>query len=58
MHAGIALLMGLVTFSWVMITIELPLLGDRRLEAIGVGLRHGAQRFANRIPIPVKARSA
>lgn len=58
MHAGIALLMGLITFSWVMITIELPLLGDRRLEAIGARLRHWAQRLVARISIPARARSA
>jgi hypothetical protein len=57
MHGAIALLMGLVTFSWVMITVELPLLGDRRIEAIGAWLRHGAQALRSRSPLPAWARS-
>ncbi len=56
MHAGIALLMGLMTFSWVMVTVELPLLGDRRLEAIGAWLRPRAQALRSRMPLPAGVR--
>jgi hypothetical protein len=57
MHGGIALLMGLVTFSWVMITVEVPLLGDQRLETIGGWLRQRASSLRRRLPLPLRLRS-
>ncbi len=57
MHGMIALLMGLLTFSWVMITVELPLLGDRRLEATSAWLSRGARALRSRSPLPAGARS-
>ncbi|MDQ3631092.1 MAG: HTTM domain-containing protein [Actinomycetota bacterium] len=57
MHGGIAVLMGLVTFSCVMIAVEVPLLGDRRLETIGGWLRRGVQPLRDRVPLRATVRS-
>jgi Vitamin K-dependent gamma-carboxylase len=58
MHGGIAFLMGLLTFSWVMITLELPLLGDRRLVSVGAWLRRRAAPLGQRLMPRARVRSA
>lgn len=58
MHGGIAILMGLMTFSWIMLSVELPLVGDRRLEAVGRYMRERASAVTAALPRRAGVRSA
>jgi hypothetical protein len=55
LHTGIALLMGLITFSWIMISTELIVIDDQRYISLRGHLQRARVALALRRTEPVGA---